>query len=147
MLSVKDNEVWYSEVKSGEHKFLKSINKLNIEKINLAYNDLSEKLSYINRNNNYWITAKMKLNLCLDSSEEIERIGQILSLDMKSQLIKNKIVVSVIFGKSSERIDKTMVEEKLNTIRSTDEKVIIVCIRENTVDRTISIIEELASNG
>ena len=149
MLSEFDNEIWYSEVKSGEHKLLstKSINSLNIEKINLAYDDLRTKLEFENRNSNYWITAKFKLHLCINEQEECEKVAKILDSDMKIKKIKNKIVVSVIFGKSTEKIDESKVINRLKEIRKKDEKVIIVCIRENTINRTISIIEELANNG
>ena len=148
MLSEADNEIWYSEVKSGEYKMIssKSINALNIEKLDLAYADLNEKLDGNNRNTNYWITAKLKVRLCLEEKEEINKIAKLLDSDMKSEHIKNKIIVSVIFGKSSEEISETKVTDKLKRIRINDEKVIIVCIRENTLRRTLSIIEELSNN-
>ena len=119
----------------------------DIEKINLAYDDINKKLNDNNRNHNYWVTAKLKLRLCLDENEEVKRIAKILDLDMKSKQIKNKIVVSVIFGKSSEKINEKRVADRLKEIRENDEKVIIVCIRENTIKRTLSIIEELSNNG
>ena len=83
----------------------------------------------------------------MDENEEVKRIAKILDLDMKSKQIKNKIVVSVIFGKSSEKINEKRVADRLKEIRENDEKVIIVCIRENTIKRTLSIIEELSNNG
>lgn len=149
MLSETDNEIWYSEVKSGEYNFfkLKSLNSLNLEKINLAYNDLNKKLECSNRNYNYWVTAKNKLRLCLDKASDVDRIAKLLDIDKQTKHIKNKIVVSVIFGKSSEKIDEEKIVNRLNEIRKKDEKVIIVCIREKTIYRTLKIIEELANNG
>lgn len=149
MISELDNEIWYSEVKSGEHKSStsKSINKMNIEKIDNAYSDLNNKLNFSNRNYNYWITAKFKLRNCIEEKDEVKRLAKILNLDKTVKRISNKIVVSVIFGTNPEKINEAKVVEKLNKIRKQDEKVIIVCIRESTLNRTISIIEELADNG
>lgn len=148
MLSELDNEVWYSEVKSGEHKALstKSINALNMQKINSAYDDLNNKLSCNNRNHNYWITAKNKLRLCLDMNDDVKRIAKLLDMDMRTIQLKNKIVVSVIFGRSLEKLDEERIIDRLSKIRENDDKVIIVCIRENTINRTLSIIKELAND-
>lgn len=148
MISEYNDEIWYSEVKSGEYNFLsrKRINDLNVDKLNLAYKDINDKLKDKQRNKNYWITAKMKVMNCV-KDEEIDMILKRLDYDSKSEIIKNKIIVSIIFGKSKEKIDNKRIEKRLSEIREKDERVIIVCIRENTIKRTLNIIKELADNG
>ncbi len=149
MLSVADNTIWYSEVKSGELLLPVPplLNKMNIEKLSTAYSDISSKLDGQDKNTNYWTTAKAKLCLCTNDTTEIENLAKILDSDMKLSKIKNKIIVSVIFGKTSELINENKVAEKLHNLRKKDENLIIVCIREQTLDRTINVIKELCKNG
>ncbi len=149
MLSVEDGSIWYSEVKSGEIAipFPPFLNKLNNEKLNLAYCDISNKLDGKNKNTNYWTTAKAKLCLCVDEHSEIVNLANILSSDMRLPKVKNKIIVSVIFGKTIEQLDEQKIAKKLQNFRKKDEKLIIVCIRESTIERTLNVIRGMCSNG
>ena len=65
---------------------------------------------------------------------------------MRLPKVKNKIIVSVIFGKTIEQIDEKKIVKKLEQFRKKDEKLIIVCIRENTIERTLSIIRGMCNN-
>lgn len=148
MLSVADGNIWYSEVKSGEISIPipKLLNKINIDKLNNAYNDISSKLDGTNKNTNYWTTAKSKLRLCTKNESETSNLAKILDSDMRLPKVKNKIIVSVIFGKTIEQIDEKKIVKKLEQFRKKDEKLIIICIRENTIERTLNIIRKMCNN-
>jgi len=148
MLSIEDGNIWYSEVKSGEISIPipTLLNKINIDKLNSAYSDISSKLDGTNKNTNYWTTAKSKLLLCTNDASEISNLAKILDSDMRLPKVKNKIIVSVIFGKTMEQIDEKKIVKKLEQFRKKDEKLIIVCIRENTIERTLNIIRGMCNN-
>lgn len=148
MISTNDYTIWYSEVKSGAISFSITpvLNKTNLKKLSAAYSDLTEKLDGENKNKNYWITAKNKLRLCIEEESDVKRLSKILDSDMKVSKVKNKIIVSVIFGKTKEQIDEKKVNRKLQKLREKDENLIIVCIRENTIERTIKVIKGMCCN-
>ena len=142
LLGYDGSELWYSEVKSCEKKG-NDIDAVNLERLSTAYRDIKDKLKFINRNTNYWDTAKS--NICKIKTNGIisdrKNIVDILTADRAKENIKNVIIVSVIFDNSNVDLDEQKIKEKYDNIKSQRENITIVCIRKKTIDKIIEIIK------
>ena len=147
LLGYDGNELWYSEVKSGVKKE-NDIDAANLERLSTAYRDIKDKLKFINRNTNYWDTAKS--NICKIKVKGIisdrKSIVDILTADRTKENIKNVIIVSVIFDNSNVDLDVQKIKEKYDNIKSQRENITIVCIRKKTIDKIIEIIKGVRTN-
>lgn len=142
LLGYDGSELWYSEVKSGEKKEY-DIDSVNLERLSTAYRDIKDKLRFINRNTNYWDTAKS--NICKIKVNGIisdrNNVVNILTTDRVKENIKNVIIVSVIFDNSTVDLNVRKIKEKYDNIKSQRENITIVCIRKKTIDKIIEIIK------
>lgn len=147
LLGFDGNELWYSEVKSGNKKD-NDIDYYNMERLNTAYSDIKDKLKYINRNTNYWDSAKS--NICKIKAKGIvserKNIIEILTNDRGKEEIKNIIIVSVVFDDSNEILDIEKIKRKYEQLKSNKENITIVCIRKKTIDKIIEIIKRVRDN-
>ena len=131
LLGFDGNELWYSEVKSGNKKD-NNIDEYNMERLNTAYSDIKDKLKYINRNTNYWDSAKS--NICKIKAKGIvserKNVIEILTNDRGKEEIKNIIIVSIVFDDSNEILDIEKIKRKYDQLKSKKENITIVCIRK-----------------
>jgi len=141
-LGFDGDNVWYSEVKSGNSEG-KDINLYNIERLNKAYSDICKKLISKDRNDTYWETAKSNLCKIVTSKNDRTVIADIINSDKKNSNIENKVIVSVIFEDSDVQLNKDNIEKIYNRISSKDPCITIISIRKKTIDRVIKILEEV----
>lgn len=144
LLGFDGNEIWYSEVKSG-NRGDKNIDDYNMERLSTAYSDIKGKLAYKNRNKNYWDTAKS--NICKikfsDVHDERKEIIKILTEDRNREELNNAIIVSVIFDDSKMALNLEKIQKKYNNLKKQKENVCIVCIRKKTVEKVIEILKKV----
>lgn len=148
LLGYGNNELWYSEVKSGSADN-KDIDDYNLERLYTAYKDIVSKLSFKNRNKNYWDTAKA--NICkikfTNGYTERKEIIKILTEEKSVNKLNNIIIVSVVFSNSITPLDMSKIQDKYNKLKSNSENITIVCIRKKTIEKIIEMLLRMCSNN
>ena len=147
------NDIWITEVKSGNAKQSDSANKVNCQIIDRAKNDLKERLS--SNNTTLWHNALNGADKILAEGNTKLQITKILddcykesSREEQKPSSKNVILTSVIYKKTDDPITSREVEQKRSKIQ--DERIfqdlIVFSIQKETYSRVAAFIEEEAKS-
>lgn len=154
--SLKTNQLWIAEVKSGEKQnSQKSSSAAIVGLLNTAKNDLKER--FTSENNSLWLNAiNHARNAISDTKDEKKAIMTLLgkcSNDAEAGMYissdKHVILVGVLFHNVDDEVDCEKVEAK--HLRIVREKlfaaVITVAIQKSTYDAVYRFLESEANDG
>lgn len=147
----ENNRMWITEVKSGNAKEKKA-DSFNKKLINIAKNDLKERLS--ENETNLWLNAINGAKIALSSGDFKTQINELLQMcyseaanETQTGLSKNVILVSVIYRGLDDLITLNEVKGKRKKINDNKifSKVIVFSIQKETFQKVASFLKSEAS--